>query len=95
MPPRAGTRSRVHADLGQRQSEAVCPEDRAAELDQIREALAQIYTPDAVERWLHARTRALAGERPIDLIERGEGARVLALVQAISQLARSATKETQ
>lgn len=66
-------------------NKTVRPEQRARELDRIREQLAHTYTPEAVERWLHARTRALAGERPIDLVDRGDGARVLALARAISQ----------
>jgi hypothetical protein len=43
------------------------------ELAAIRERLADVYRPDGVEIWLHARNRGLPGHaRPMDFIKAGD-----------------------
>ena len=61
------------------------PQDEEA----VRAALRDIYTEEGVEIWLRGRKRLLGGERPIDLIERGEIDRVLAVVEMLASGAAS------
>lgn len=53
------------------------PEARA------REMLAQVYRPEGVEIWLAGAKRQFNGERPIDLIQRGEHDRVFAAIERL------------
>ena len=52
------------------------PYDRLAELQSLVVLLSDSLTPRGVGQWLHARNRLLGGERPIDLLGRGEIERV-------------------
>lgn len=47
------------------------PYDRLQDLREIVLILADSLTPRGVGQWLHARTRLLAGARPIDLLAAG------------------------
>jgi hypothetical protein len=49
----------------------------------VRWQLGEVYTPEGVEVWLAGHNRSLGGERAIDLIERGEGERVLAVIERL------------
>src|SRR5687768_2281532 len=42
--------------------------DRLLEVHYIVEQLGEVYSPEGVDIWLHARNRSLDGERPIDLL---------------------------
>lgn len=59
------------------------PRETNTELAQARQVLAEIYTPDGIEVWLHGRKRSLNSERPLDLIARGDGERVLARIRQL------------
>jgi Protein of unknown function (DUF2384) len=45
--------------------------------------LRDVYQPEGVEIWLHARNREFDGERPLDLLVAGEYERVLAAVERL------------
>lgn len=51
----------------------------------VRHALSWTYKPEGVDIWLRARNRMLNGERPEDLIARGEAPRVYWLAVALSE----------
>lgn len=46
--------------------------DRLLDLTYLITQLADVYTPDGVEVWLHGRNRHLDGQRPIDLLADGD-----------------------
>lgn len=43
----------------------------------------EVYKPEGVAIWMAARNKLLEGERPVDLIARGECSRVLGLIDAL------------
>lgn len=57
--------------------------DSLLQLEWLVTELAEIYPPQEAHLWLFSPHRLLAGERPVDLIERGESERIL---QIIAQL---------
>ena len=57
--------------------------DRLVDIMYFAQQLAEVYKPEGVEIWLHARNRGLGGERPIDLLARGEFQLVLAAVERL------------
>ncbi|MGH3374879.1 MAG: hypothetical protein ACRDP6_09075 [Actinoallomurus sp.] len=57
--------------------------DRLLEVAYIVERLADVYTPEGVDIWLHGRNRELAGDRPIDLLRDG---RFEPVVHAVERL---------
>jgi len=56
--------------------------DRLTELRSLVFLLSDSLTPRGVGQWLHARNRLLGGERPIDLLGKGESKRVEQAAQA-------------
>ena len=48
-----------------------------------RRLLAEVYTPEGVDRWLERPHRCLDGAVPLDLIEQGDGERVLRLAGSL------------
>lgn len=50
---------------------------------QARELLREVYLPEGVDRWLTNPNRNFGGERAVDLIERGEGERVIGAIHAL------------
>ena len=57
--------------------------DSLLQLEWLIGELAELYSPQDAHLWLFAPHKMLGGERPVDLIERGETERVL---QIIAQL---------
>lgn len=57
--------------------------DRLLETAYIVEALKDVYKPEGVDIWIHGRNRSLNGQRPIDLLERGEFAPVLNAIERL------------
>jgi len=57
--------------------------DRLLELAYIVDRLRDVYRPEGIDIWIHGRNRDLAGQRPIDLLERGEFATVLNAVERL------------
>jgi predicted transcriptional regulator len=51
-------------------------DERIRELSEISLLLSETMTARGVTQWLNARNRLLGGERPVDLIARGEADRV-------------------
>lgn len=49
----------------------------------IEKELGEVYTPEGVQIWLTSKHKLLGDERPWDLLERGEGERVLAVVRQL------------
>jgi hypothetical protein len=47
------------------------------------EELSEVYEPDATRVWLYSRNKLLGGERPVDMISRGE---IDPVLQAIALL---------
>ena len=45
---------------------------RIADLEYVAQDLAELYAPDEARFWLYSRNRLLDGQRPVDLISRGE-----------------------
>jgi uncharacterized protein (DUF2384 family) len=57
--------------------------DSLLQLEWLVSELAELYPPQEAHLWLFSPHKLLSGERPVDLIERGETERVL---QIIAQL---------
>jgi hypothetical protein len=51
-----------------------------------RRLLAEVYTPEGVDYWLTRPHRCLDGATPLDLIEQGDGERVLKLAGSLKGL---------
>lgn len=62
--------------------------DRLVDVYYIVQQLQSVYRPEGIEIWLHARNRELGGERPIDILARGDFAPV---VEAVDRLQVGAT----
>lgn len=58
--------------------------DRLVDIHYLAQQLAEVYRPEGVEIWLHARNRSLEGQRPIDLLALGEFQPVLAAVERLT-----------
>jgi len=57
--------------------------DRLLELAYIVGELQDVYTPEGVDIWLHGRNRSLNGQRPLDLLVRGDFPTVLHAVERL------------
>jgi len=57
--------------------------DRLLELAYIVERLGDVYRPEGIDIWIHGRNRDLGGQRPIDLLQRGDFAAVLNAVERL------------
>lgn len=57
--------------------------DRLVDVHYLVQQLAEVYKPEGVDIWLHARNRSLEGERPIDMLAQGEFKPVLAAVDRL------------
>jgi hypothetical protein len=57
--------------------------DRLLETAYIIEQLKDVYAPEGVDIWIHGRNRGLGGQRPIDLLHRGEFAPVLNAIERL------------
>lgn len=58
--------------------------DRLVDTHYIVRKLSEIYKPEGVEIWLHARNPTLDGNRPIDLLAAGEFQPVVLAVERLS-----------
>ena len=58
-----------------------------AELRYVVDRLVDFYTPEETRLWLHASHPMLGGARPIDLINAGRTAEVLAVIEALDSAA--------
>jgi len=58
--------------------------DRLVDVHYVIQQLSGIYLPEGVEIWLHGRNRGLDGERPIDLLRRGDFERVIREVESLN-----------
>lgn len=58
--------------------------DKLLELHYIVERLREVYMPEGIDIWIHARNRGLAGAKPIELLRAGEFERVLAAVERLA-----------
>jgi uncharacterized protein (DUF2384 family) len=58
--------------------------DRLLELKYVIEQLSDVYNDEAIEIWLHARQRALDGERPVDLLRTGHFETILQLIDRLA-----------
>lgn len=53
-------------------------------LDAVVAALREVYTEEGVTLFLFSPNRALGGERPAEMVARGEGAKVLRYVEMLA-----------
>ncbi len=51
---------------------------------QVREAAAEVFTPEGVDLWIDARNRMLDGRSPRELVVQGEGQRALDLIDFLA-----------
>lgn len=51
--------------------------------EEVRALLSEVYEPEGVDIWMSSPHQWLGGERANDLIDRGEGARVLAAAERL------------
>lgn len=58
--------------------------DRLLEVKYIVDLLKEVYTPEGIDIWVHARNRSLDGHRPIDLLKAGEFREVLNAVERLT-----------
>jgi transcriptional regulator with XRE-family HTH domain len=54
-----------------------------SDLRYVVDRLAEFYAPEEIRLWLYSKHRLLDGERAIDLINRGEADRVLAVIESL------------
>jgi len=59
-------------------------QSRLLDLHYIVDQLADVYTPEGIEIWVHGRNRGLSGQRPIDLLEGGNFREVIELVEQLA-----------
>lgn len=59
--------------------------ERLIDLNYVVERLADVYQPEGIEIWLHARNRGLDGRRPIEMLEVGKFEKVVELVERLSE----------
>ncbi len=57
--------------------------DRLVDTHYLVRQLGEVYRPEGVEIWLHARNRALEGSRPIDLLAAGDFQPVVLAVERL------------
>lgn len=57
--------------------------DRLVETHYLVRLLSEVYRPEGVEIWLHARNPGLDGELPIDLLSVGDSQHVVQAVQRL------------
>ena len=50
----------------------------------VVDQLEEIYKPEGIEIWLHSRNRLFAGQRPIEILRRGEFGRVIDAVESLT-----------
>jgi uncharacterized protein (DUF2384 family) len=58
--------------------------ERLTDVYYVINQLQDVYRPEGVEIWLHARNRDLSGRRPIDLLRSGEFSPVLEAVERLT-----------
>jgi hypothetical protein len=58
--------------------------ERLTDVYYVVNQLQDVYRPEGVEIWLHARNRDLAGRRPIELLRAGEFSPVLEAVERLT-----------
>lgn len=56
----------------------------SAQLEAVRLAAAEVFTPEGVELWMGAANSLLDWRSPIDLVEAGQADRVLGLLEALA-----------
>lgn len=56
-----------------------------ADLRYLVDLLAEFYDPEETRLWLYSKHRLLDGERPIDLIHKGEADRVLTIIESLAE----------
>lgn len=57
--------------------------DKLLEVAYLVERLRDVYTPEGADIWIHGRNRDLGGQRPVDLLRRGEFEPVLHAVERL------------
>lgn len=57
--------------------------DRLLEVAYLVERLRDVYSPEGADIWIHGRNRELGGQRPIELLQRGEFEAVLHAVERL------------
>lgn len=57
--------------------------DRLVDTHYIVRLLSEVYRPEGVEIWLHARNPHLEGDRPLDLLSAGDFPQVVHAVEAL------------
>lgn len=58
--------------------------ERLVDLFYVVDQLDEVYRPEGVEIWLHSRNKLLGGERPVDLLRRGDFGPVIDAVEAMT-----------
>lgn len=58
--------------------------DRLVDIHYVVQQLKEVYKPEGIEIWLHARNRGLAGRRPIELLIEGEFESVINAVERLT-----------
>lgn len=58
--------------------------ERLTDIYYVVNQLRDVYRPEGVEIWLHARNRDLGGRRPIDLLRAGDFAAVLDAIERLT-----------
>lgn len=56
-----------------------------SDLRYIVDRLSEFYTPEETRLWLYSKHRLLEGERAIDLINRGQADKVLAIIESLDE----------
>jgi len=56
-----------------------------SDLRYIVDRVSEFYTPEETRLWLYSKHRLLDGQRAIDLINKGQADRVLAVIESLDQ----------
>src|SRR6266404_4239182 len=56
-----------------------------SDLRYVVDRLSEFYTPDETRLWLYSKHRLLNGERAIDLINRGDADKILAVIESLDE----------
>jgi len=83
LSPPKKVRDQLRRRVGDDLEIVMRPRRTKTPLEEVREKLNNLVMPEEAERWLHAPWTIFEGRRPIDLINQGEGDRV---VQVLGRL---------
>lgn len=56
-----------------------------SDLRYVVDRLSEFYSPEETRMWLYSKHRLLEGQRPIDMINRGQADKVLSVIESLDE----------